>query len=327
MLDEMAGNAALSALLSAARAGARRRHHVVVRAAHVVEALFASPGMDRRIRKLGVDADHLRDAAIDMLAAIPAIVGYRDAKPPELCPSIVQAAKRAEAYVDQYGTHEIVPALVHASELRAAFLPYVIDESIVERVRQNARGSDCADALAALFDEHIDLAARLSEGGLDPEDLTTKCGRPWREIATVVVRDAREGGYARVEPATFIAHLTREVADASGYEPPEIARALDILLHGAEPVLTVADDVISEVVFVNDPLTPYDFVCGLLTDQLGYPEHVAVDLTLAIDARESAIVAEATGAEAREHAHVATTAARRAGHPLRVLVRPRAEMR
>lgn len=324
MLGEMAGNAAVAALIEAAKNVARRRHHVVVRAPHVLDVLFSSPGMARRVRKMGIDADHLRESAAAVLDGLPPVTGYRDGAQPELCPSVSLAVDRAAPHIAQYGTVELVSAMVDAPELRSAFRPYVLDESLVEELRRGAPGRDIADAMTWLLANNLDLAERLVDGGLDLADLTTRCGHSFRDVLPEAIDAARSAGAARVDAATLMAFLTRDIAHVAGYEPRAIGDALEELIHGPHLVEDVAEDEPAEIVFVNDPMTAFSTVQAILTAHFGMSELEAYDVALAIDAREGAVVGRASGGKARDLAELARRDARREGYPLRVVVRARA---
>jgi ATP-dependent Clp protease adapter protein ClpS len=321
MLGEMAGNATIEAVRSAAQEVARRRHHPVVHAMHVLAALFAARGMARRIRRRGLDADHLATAVERALDDAPSVAGYRDAVIPKLCPSVERAFERAKPLVEMYGSEELAIALEDAPELRGAFRPYVLDESLVERLRREAPGRDIADAMTWLLAHHLDLSERLVDGGLDLADLTTRCGASYREIVPQAIDTARSTGAPAVEAAPLIAVLTREIAYAAGYELPLIGDALDLLLHGPPPDDRVSDDGPAEVVFVNDPLTPFATVQTILTTHFGMNEDAAYATTCAIDICDEAVAATTAGAPARELAAFARRAARRDGYPLRVITR------
>jgi ATP-dependent Clp protease adapter protein ClpS len=314
----------LKAVLDVARDIARRRHHSVVRAPHVLAALFAAPGMDRRIRKRGFDADHLSAAVERALEDAPETGGYRDAPTPEISSAIERAFERVEKLVDAYGAVEIVRALEDAPELRGAFRPYVLDESLVVELRRSVTGMDIAHAMTWLLARHVDLAERLADGGLDVEDLTTPCGRWFSDVVPNAVNGARASGFARVEPVLLVGHLTRDIAYAAGYELYVIGDALSVLFHGPLVAELVADEAPAEVVLLNDPMTKYGTVQHVLVEHFGKSEIEAYDLTAAIDARDEVVVARLAGAPARELASLATRTARAAGCPLRVLVRGRA---
>ena len=319
---QMRGNTALATLLDAAKGVARRRHHAVVRAAHIIDVLFASPGMDRRIRRNGIDADHLREAVAATLDAMPPVAGYRDVPIPDLCPSIVQGVRRVAPWLEHYGMVEILTALEDAPELRGAFRPYVLDESLVEQLRREAPGSDIADAMTWLLANHLDLAERLVDGGLDTDDLTTRCGRSYRDVAAEAVDAARSAGLRSVDATLLIAFFTREIAYAAGNELSVIGQALDRLVHGEPESVYVDDSALAEVVLLDDPITPATTVQSILTAHFDMSDTEAQEIVAAVDARTEAVAARTAAGRARDLALQARRTARRDGYPLRVVVRP-----
>lgn len=320
----MPRSATSEAVAAAAVDLARRRHHAVAGAAHVLAVVFEFGGMARRVRRLGFDADHLRACIERTLDDLPEAGVYRDATPPAIDSVVDRILTRADPRVRAYGTAVLVSAFEEAPELRGALRPYVLDESVFQRVKDAAAGSDCSHALTLLLNDHFELATRLSDSVLDIEDLTKRSGIGWREILPDAVDAARREGEARLEPAVAVAYLVRAVAQAAGYEHDAIGGALDLVLHGPLPSQTseaIADDAHAELVFFNDALTTQDAVQQILVDVFGMSETEAHDTMLAIDGRDEAVVATMEGARARDVAARSRAMARSFGHPLRVIAR------